>query len=100
MLSMQPVSAPPADGCFAPESRCKVNDGADVNVAVEVLVKVIVEDKGRISGIGSRPFSSPPLQRPATLRQVGRSLILLHHAITCGCLAKRSLAGVFIAYST
>ena len=41
------TSAARSAGCFARGSRCKVNDGVKVNVAVDVKgrVKVIVEDK-------------------------------------------------------
>jgi hypothetical protein len=41
-------------GCVARGSRCKVNDGVDVNVAVDVkvLVKVIVEDRVNLSHHG------------------------------------------------
>jgi hypothetical protein len=44
---MAQLSAAGPGGCVARGSRCKVNDGVDVNVAVDVkvLVKVIVEDK-------------------------------------------------------
>jgi hypothetical protein len=37
---------------------------------------------------------------PVAFRQVGRSLILFHHDMTCGNFAKMSFAGVAMAYST
>ena len=47
----------------------------------------------------SRPTrAAQPL--PVAFRQVGRSLILFHHDMTCGNFAKMSFAGVAMAYST
>src|SRR3954468_18986342 len=46
-LNIADLSATGSAGCVARASRCKVNDGVNVNVAVDVKgwVKVIVDDK-------------------------------------------------------
>lgn len=62
---MAQLSATGPEGCVVRGSRCKVNDGVDVNVAVDVKVgvKVIVEDKVKF-----RPL---PEQGRGVLQDIG-----------------------------